>query len=415
MKKVFIMAIALMISTMTFAKKSDALKAILDSKNYSEAENVLKTNFDQLASNEEKANAYNYLVDLAVKVFNKQFEEKLASQINKVEFDETLMSEMAYNAISASIECYKYDKEPKENGKTKMDISKKNAERLWIDARNQMVEAGQTAAHKHDDALTVKYWGTYIEMLNSPLFEEQKNSIDKLEEQVKENQYNIIGQVGYFAGVSAQKLGDLAKAREYFEAAAYNNYVDKEIKDAAYNSILALMREGLKDKADTLRVLNEYKEMYAKAPEDDLLMNAIYNMYSEMKDKSSMKSLLDERLARDPNNFIALANKGLLAIDENDVNNAIKYLEQARKVDESNAVVLQYLGVCYNSKASETAETDKAKAKEIYKTAVDILDKCKQLDPDKLNSKWGYYRWQAYYNYYGPDAPETKQAEADSK
>ena len=32
-----------------------------------------------------------------------------------------------------------------------------------------------------------------------------------------------------------------------------------------------------------------------------------------------------------------------------------------------------------------------------------------------LQAKWGYNRYNAYYNYYGEDAPETKQAEADSK
>ena len=32
-----------------------------------------------------------------------------------------------------------------------------------------------------------------------------------------------------------------------------------------------------------------------------------------------------------------------------------------------------------------------------------------------MQSNWGYNRYNAYYNYYGEDAPETKQAEADSK
>ena len=32
-----------------------------------------------------------------------------------------------------------------------------------------------------------------------------------------------------------------------------------------------------------------------------------------------------------------------------------------------------------------------------------------------LQSNWGYNRYNAYYNYYGENAPETKQAEADSK
>ena len=42
MKKIVMMAIALMASTMTFAGDSDALKAIMKSKDYAEAAQLLK-------------------------------------------------------------------------------------------------------------------------------------------------------------------------------------------------------------------------------------------------------------------------------------------------------------------------------------------------------------------------------------
>ena len=32
-----------------------------------------------------------------------------------------------------------------------------------------------------------------------------------------------------------------------------------------------------------------------------------------------------------------------------------------------------------------------------------------------LQAKWGYNRYNAYYNYYGADAPETKKAEEESR
>ena len=66
MKKVLFMAIALMASTMTFAGKSDALKAITKCKDYAEAAQLLKNSLSQLADNAEKAEAYNHLVDLAM-------------------------------------------------------------------------------------------------------------------------------------------------------------------------------------------------------------------------------------------------------------------------------------------------------------------------------------------------------------
>ena len=44
-----------------------------------------------------------------------------------------------------------------------------------------------------------------------------------------------------------------------------------------------------------------------------------------------------------------------------------------------------------------------------------LIDKAKELDPEKSQANWGYTRYQAYYGYYGPTAAETKKAEEESK
>ena len=80
---------------------------------------------------------------------------------------------------------------------------------------------------------------------------------------------------------------------------------------------------------------------------------------------------------------------------------------------EDNVVVLTYLGACYNSKAGNLQDPNGRKV--VYQEAIKVLDKAKQLDPEKAQANWGYTRYQAYYGYYGPNAAETKQAEAESK
>ena len=114
MKKVFMMAIALMASSMTFAGDSDALKAILKSKDYAEAANLVKQNLGQLADNAEKAAAYNHLVELAMnKVSNETgtiTENQMAVQMGtgKVKPYDTLgLADNICNAIEAAIECDK--------------------------------------------------------------------------------------------------------------------------------------------------------------------------------------------------------------------------------------------------------------------------------------------------------------------
>ena len=158
MKKLMMMAMMMVASATAFAGDSDALKAILKSKSYAEAENLVKTTLSQLANDQEKAAAYNKLVDLAMEKFNEQStiqtENQLAKQMGKEEkpVDEAAMSEAAYNAVCAGIECDKYDQLPNEKGKIKPKFDSKNAQRLWTAPRNQLVNAGQTAVQAQDNA-----------------------------------------------------------------------------------------------------------------------------------------------------------------------------------------------------------------------------------------------------------------------
>ena len=72
MKKLMIAALLIFASSAAFAGDSDALKAILKAKTYTEAEGLLKSNLAQLTTAAEKAKAYNKLVDLAMAKVSKE-------------------------------------------------------------------------------------------------------------------------------------------------------------------------------------------------------------------------------------------------------------------------------------------------------------------------------------------------------
>lgn len=176
MKKIFMMAIALMASTMTFAGDSDALKAIMKSKDYAEAAQLLKQNLAQLADNAEKAKAYNHLVDLAMnKVTNETgtiAENQLAAQMgsDKVKAYDTLgLADGICNAIENAIECNKYDQLPDAKGRVKPKFAEKNAARIWA-VRPNLVNIGQTEAQKGNDAGVLKYWGAFTDAGDEPFF-----------------------------------------------------------------------------------------------------------------------------------------------------------------------------------------------------------------------------------------------------
>ena len=402
MKKLIVAAMMVLGATTAFAGDSDALKAVMKAKTYAEAVALLKQNLGQLANDAEKAKAYNKLVDLSMKAYNDQQSIMQTNQIMKKNdpIDENAMNEGAYNALLNAVECYKYDQLPNAKGKVAPKFGG-NAARVWS-ARIQLVNAGQTAAqnNKADDVL--KYWGAFLDTETNPLFA----SIDA---KLKESEKEYIGQVALFAARYAYQAKDGARCEKYCDIAMKS---EKEAKDAL-NLKLYVLKDGLKTHADSLSYINKLKDLYAKDANNEVILDGLNSMYSSMRMQKEQEALLDEVLAKNPNSFVALANRGMMFIQRNDADNAIKNLKKALDIKPDNVTVMVYLGACYNSKASALQDPNGRKV--VYKEAIKVLDKAKELDPEKSQANWGYTRYQAYYGYYGPTAAETKKAEEESK
>lgn len=401
MKKFIIAAMMVLSATSVFAGDSDALKAVLKAKTYAEAEALVKQNLGSMANDAEKAKAYNYLVDLAMKDFNDQQSIVQMNQLTKKNdpVDMDVMNNGAYNALMSALECYKFDQLPDAKGKVKPKFNS-NKDRVW-GARIQLVNAGQDAAQKNQEADVLKYWGAFLDTEDAPLF------ADKTKEKEGEKEY--LGQVALFAARYAYQAKDVARCERYCDIAMKDA---SQAKDAL-NLKLYVMKDGLKNHADSLAYVDKLKAQYAQDESNDAILDALNGMYSSLKMENEQLALLDGALAKNPNNFVALADKGMYYIQKNDADNAIKCLKSAHEAQPENVVVLAYLGACYNSKASNLQDPNGRKV--VYGEAIKVLDKAKELDPEKQQASWGYTRYQAYYGFYGPNAPETKQAEEESK
>ena len=402
MKKLIVAAMMVLGATSAFAGDSDALKAIMKAKTYAEAEALVKQNLGQLANDAEKAKAYNKLVDLGMKDYNDQQSIMQTNQIMKKNdpVDEKVMNEGAYNALINALECDKYDQLPNAKGKVAPKFADANATRVW-GARVQLVNAGQTAAQNNESDNVLKYWGTFLDTEDAPLF------ANKTKEKEGEKEY--LGQVALFAARYAYQAKDPARCEKYCDIAMKD---EKQAKDAL-NLKLYVMKDGLKTHADSLAYVDKLKAIYAQDETNEVVLDGLNSMFSSLKMEKEQMELLDAAIAKNPNNFVALANKGMAYIQKNDADNAIKCLKQALDAKPDNVVVLTYLGACYNSKAGNLQDPNGRKV--VYQEAIKVLDKAKQLDPEKAQANWGYTRYQAYYGYYGPNAPETKKAEEESK
>ena len=402
MKKLIVAAMMVLGATSAFAGDSDALKAVMKAKTYAEAEALLKQNLGQLANDAEKAKAYNKLVDLGMKAYNDQQSIMQTNQIMKKNdpIDENAMNEGAYNALMNAIECYKYDQLPNAKGKVAPKFGS-NAARVWA-ARVQLVNAGQTAAQNNKADEVLKYWGAFLDTDSEPLFA----GIDAKQ---KDGEKEYIGQVALFAARYAYQAKDVARCEKYCDIAMKS---EKEAKDAL-NLKLYVMKDGLKTHADSLAYVDKLKGLYAQDENNDVILDGLNSMYSSMKMEKEQEALLNAAIAKNPSNFVALANLGMMYIQKNDADNAIKNLKLALAAKPDNVTVLTYLGACYNSKAGALQDPNGRKV--VYKEAIKVLDKAKELDPEKAQANWGYTRYQAYYGFYGPTAAETKKAEEESK
>ena len=170
MKKFIVAAMLVLGATSAFAGDSDALKAVLSAKKYSEAKELVKQNLASMASDAERAKAYNYLVKLSMDAFNKESAKELEDQIKKTTTaNKESMYKNAYNALTSAIECYKYDQLPDAKGKVKPKYDG-NKDLVWP-ARIQLVNAGQDAAQKNQPENVLKYWGKFLDTENAPLFD----------------------------------------------------------------------------------------------------------------------------------------------------------------------------------------------------------------------------------------------------
>ena len=397
------MALALVASATAFAGDSDALKAIKKSKNYADAAQLVKTS--QLANDEERAEAYNKLVDLAMEKVGKETgtiaQNQAAAQLGtgKEEAYDTLgLGDAICNAIAAAIECNKYDQLPNAKGKVKPQYDEKNAQRIWA-VRTHLVNIGQEEARKNNNAAVLKYWGAFLDSDADPLFAAQDHEQEK----------GYIGQVAFFAGRYAFEAKQMERADKYFDIAMK----DPEMKKDALTFKLYAAGSNLKSKEDSLKYIDQLKTLYNNDPENDVLLDKLFTMYDGMKDKAAQTALLDNHLAKYPNSFAALANKGMMAIADNNAEEGANWLRKAAASSPENPVIQTYLGTCLSVQAGQT--DDAAKRKALYQEAVQALDKAKQLDPNKQQANWGYNRYQAYYGLYGADDPKTKDAELDTK
>lgn len=403
MKKIMFAALMMFATSTAFAADSDALKSILKSKNYAEAAAMLKSSVSQLASDAERAKAYNHLVQLAMEKFDKEAAVEIANvaleqtgKANEVTpYDTVGYYEAAYNALVNAIECDKYDYMPDAKGKVKPKFREANLPRV-ANARIQLVNAGQREAQHGNEEGVLKYWGMFLDTEDSEFL----STIDK------SNEAGFFGQVAYFTGLYANQAKQTERALKYLDMAMKDPEQAKEAQAQKF----AISQSNLKTQADSLKFIDELKAFYAENPDNEAAFGTLCNLYSNMGKKDEVMTLINDKISRTPNNYTAWALKGQTEMNDQNYIAAIESFKKAVDIDDTNPIVLTYLGFCMNNRAAEI-EGDIPAQKALYKESMGYLEKAKSLDPDRMKANWAYPLYQCYYINYSANDPRTKELE----
>ena len=365
MKKMMIAAMMLLLSTASFAGKSDVLKAILKAKTYTEAEQLLTQGINQLADNSEKAAAYNYLTQLALK----------AAQADQATGKESAEAyEAVANAFSNAQECVKYDQLPDAKGKVKPKYASL-ADQLYI-MRGQLINGGVFFQNAKDDAKAYKYLAEYVETATWPMFSKFDITKDA-----------NLNDIAYYATYYAYQNKDWAKAEKYVKYAVKSQERSKDAKQLE----LAILGAQLKTHEDSVNYANTLEQKLNEEPENVSIFTLLVTTLSNIGEQAKADQIVDAALAKNPNNYGALVMKGQFESQRKNYEAAADALVKALPLaadDTQRIAINASIGQCYFYHAQEAvarvkgviAGPTKEQFDKVYNKAIGYLLEAKKLD-----------------------------------
>ena len=399
MKKLMMMAMMLVASATAFAGDSDALKAILKAKDFTEAQSLINSSLTQLTDAAEKAKAYNKLVDLAYEKFKKEDDTKTTNAVmqknDPVDTDGMLAAGKI--ALEAAMECDKYDQQPNEKGKVAIKFRDKNRDRLRA-VRLSLLQAGIDLANNEKNKEAFDNFDVYLQSAKSAFFE----GVDG----VSKNDPNL-GVAAFYGGRAAYNLEKFDKAIEYFKIGVADTA--KQIHDLSFDFLLYTMRNKQKTAADSAQFITDMLSLYKEYPDAEQIYSSLSDAYISKGMNAEVIKLAEERMAKYPDSSLPHVYKAFLLMQDKKYDEAIS--EFAKVKEDNSPVYLNSIfnsAVCKYNKASEFNEAnsdirtgrlkpaDHDKFMNMLKDAQGDFEKAKELDPEQKTVKWQYLLHNVY-------------------
>ena len=337
-------------------------------------------------NDEERAKAWNKVVDLALAKFDKEQTVQITNQAMKKEdpFDKDGMNEAARVAVQSAFECEKYDQLPNAKGKVKPKFHKKNQDRL-ASVRNALINAGQDYYNNKDFKSAAAAFAAYVDCKGNSLYSDYDFSKDQ-----------YLGQIAYFASLASYNSQDYPAASRYAGVALADTAVAKDAMDIKILS----MKATLKTKEDSVKYLNEIKELYNQDPANERMFSLLTEYYQTTGDNAAKNALINKQVSQYPSKM-AWALKGESEMGDSKWADAIESYKKSLALDPEFIQVQFNLALCQNNQAITLKDANAGnltpEAKSLLQESIANLNQLKAKDPDHLTVNWPYTLYQAYY------------------
>ena len=385
MKKIMLMAVAACMVVSANAQNPDAVKKVMGLKDFKEAKSLVESSLSSM-NDEERAKSWNKVVDLALAKFNKEQEVMLTNQVTKKDdpYDKDGMYEAACVALESALECEKYDQLPNAKGKIKPKFHKSNQDRL-TSARTALINAGQDYYNNKDFKAAAAAFGAYVNCKGNSLYSDFDFSKDQ-----------YLGQIAYFASLAAYNSQDYPSASRYAGVALGDTAVAKDAMDIKILS----MKAQLKTKEDSVKYLNDIKELYNQDPSNERMFSLLAEYYQSVNDNAAKNTLINNQVAQHPSKM-AWALKGESEMGDQKWADAIESYKKSLAMDPEFIQVQFNLALCQNNQAITLKDANGGnltpEAKGLLQESIANLNQIKAKDPDHLTVNWPYTLYQAYY------------------
>jgi tetratricopeptide (TPR) repeat protein len=306
-------------------------------------------------------------------------------------FNESMLYSYTYELGHELENCEKYDNAPDAKGK----IAPKYSEFIITTYAQEFGQFYNAGAY---------FYGNEDYTKSYDLFKMFIDAADKLYKagMMEEDKVNV-PVAAYNMTLSAMQLQDYEKVLTHVDLAMAN----EQMAPSAFRyKAVAHLELG-----DTATWLNDCMEGAKLFPDDAYFYQSLIQYYDSRNENEKLNALADELIASDTSNPFFVYLKGYIAHQKQDTDAAIEWYEKTLEVDPNYESALNNLSRCYLYKAqdyataqSSTKVTDKkklAKDKEIldgyYKKALPLLEKLRQLQPDK-HELWLANLTNCYYN-----------------